>query len=150
MRFALLAALICLAQPALAAGGWTFVNDPDEFKFGHQNTGKDGFDTIWFRCDNATRQIVVSLAAGNKRPASGRVTVLLSDGSEKVTVEGPVSDDEFDGVYWLELNLARDHALFGLMKGGRSLLYSAHGWRRPHLSNRGQKRSAERFLAACR
>ena len=150
VSYVLATALACLSGPALAAEGWGFVNDPEELKFGYRLSGENNFDTIWFRCDTQTRQIVVSAAVGNKRPAKGRASVTLAAGPQKVTVSGPVSEDEFDGVYSLEVELPKEHALFRLLESGQPVSYSAPGWRRPKLSSRGQKTEVERFLAACR
>ena len=149
-RYALMTALACLAEPAVAAERWGFVNDPDEPKFGYQLSGQNNFDTIWFRCDRKTPQIVMSGAVANRRPASGKASVTVAAGADKVTVSGPVPEEEFDGVYSLEAELPMNHALFRLLDSGQPVSYSASGWRRPKLSSRGQKAELQRFLTACR
>jgi len=144
-----LVGLVLVTQPA-RANGWQFVNDPEDLKFGYQLSGQDNFETLFFRCDNETKRIAVSAAVGNRRPRSGQSVVTLSAGSNKVTLSGLIPDDEFDGVYWLEVDLDKAHGLFRLLASGKAIAYTAPGWRRPQLSSRGQKVELERFLAACK
>ena len=146
---ATLLALMALAQPALA-DRWVFVNERDNLKFGYQRTGSNNFETLWFECESETRQILVSAAVGNRRPRSGRATIKITGGGKSATLSGPVAEDEFDGVYPLDMGVAPNHPVFALLSSGQALSYEAPGWKRPGLSTTGQKDGAEKFLAACR
>ncbi len=147
--FPLLFPLLALAQPTLA-DRWVFVNERDNVKFGYQRAGSNNFETLWFDCESETKQILVSAAVGNKRPRSGRATVKITGGGKSATLAGPVAQEEFNGVYPLDMAVARNHPVFALLSSGQALSYAAPGWKRAKLANTGQKDGAENFLAACR
>jgi hypothetical protein len=146
---AVLSALLALAQPALA-DRWVFVGDRDNLKFGYEPSGSKNFETLWFECESETKQILVSAAVGNKRPRSGAASVKITAGGKSATLAGPVAQEEFNGVYVVDMGVARDHPIFALLTSGQALAYTAPGWKRLGLATTGQKDGAKKFLAACR
>jgi len=146
---AALFAMLALAQPALA-DRWVFVNEKDNVKYGYQPSGSNNFETLWFECESETKQILVSAAVGNKRPRSGRATVKITGGGKSAMLSGPVAQEEFNGVYPVDMAVARNHPVFALLSSGQALSYAAPGWKREGLASTGQKDGAEKFLAACR
>jgi hypothetical protein len=139
-----------LSQAAAAADRWAFRNADGEIKFGHVASGANNFDTLYFECDAATREVRVSAAVGNRKPTSGRATVSVRAASRSASIAGPVSEFDFDGVYALETTLPRDHPVFDLLATGAAASYAAPGWTRPKLATAGQKDALAKFLAACR
>jgi len=139
-----------VSHAAAAADRWAFRAVDGEIKFGHIESGSSSFDTLYFECDAASREIRVSAAAGNKRPKSGRATATVRAGGRSASIAGPVSEFEFDGVYSLETTLPRDHPVFDLLATGAAVSYAAPGWTRPKLTTTGQKDAVAKFLAACR
>lgn len=63
-----------LSQAAAAADRWAFRSADGDIKFGHVESGSSNFDTLYFECDAAAREIRASAAAGNRRPKSGRAS----------------------------------------------------------------------------
>jgi hypothetical protein len=139
-----------LTQAAAAADRWVFRSADGEIKAGHVEAGSNNFDTLYFECDAATREIRVSAAVGNRRPKAARATVTLRAGGATASIAGPVSEFDFDGVYALETTLPRDHPVFDLLATRAPVSYVAPGWTRPKLTTAGQKDAVAKFLAACR
>ena len=154
LKMALKTCLVLLAcavsQAAAAADRWAFRSADGEIKFGYVESGSSNFETLYFECDGATREIRVSAAVGNRRPKSGRATATVRAASRTASIAGPVSEFDFDGVYSLETTLPRDHPVFDLLATGAAVSYAAPGWTRPKLATAGQKDAAAKFLAACR
>ena len=138
-------ALLLVVLPSVAsAQSWRSTRGDDGIKFGYTEPGSNNFHPIWLRCDPVSKQIHVTAAVGERRPASGRATVTI-DG---VAIAGPVAEFDFDGMFSLETTIPRTHPFFALA-GDRDMSFTG-GTLRGTLKPAGLKAAIQQFLAGCR
>lgn len=149
MRWPVFCVLAVLLLPAAAyAQSWRSARGDDGIKFGYTEPDSNNFHPIWFRCDPGTRQIHVTAAVGERRPASGRATATIDGGTGPIAISGAVAEFDFDGMFSLEATIPRTHPFFALA-GDRDLAFSS-GTLRGTLKAAGLKAAIQQFLAGCR
>lgn len=143
------AIILCLVPGSALADHWAFLNVDGDRKFGHTRSGSNTFSPVFFQCQEGG-SILMSAVVGQRRPPSGQGTGTLRAGARSASVSGAVAEFDFDGVYWLEARLDRDHPVFSLLVGGQPTTYEGSGWTRERLSTDAQTNSTNLFLDSCR
>jgi hypothetical protein len=126
---------------------WEFGIGSDGPKFGHITGNSPEFD-FFFLCDPKTRKIFAVFDVGDERPKSGQGKVTLTAGELSATLTGPVADEQYDGVFWLNAPITRDHIVFAVLSAAKPI--SLHGKHSFELTKKGLQSALSRFLAACR